>query len=97
MAMFQQGETVVCSLVVRDSAGNLHDPLTSTQIKITDGRGIDVVPDTDMLNDGVGLFHYDFTATTAHQIGRYRLRYTTVDTGRTTIVDEHFELENGPG
>lgn len=97
MAMFQRGETIICSLTVRDSDGDLYDPDASVKITITDGRGIAQVNLVDMTNDSVGQYHYDFNSAAAHHAGRYRIRCRCVDCGRTTIVDLWFELEDGEG
>ena len=96
MAMYQRGETVICALTIM-KAGALHDPLTSTQITIMDGRGAVLVNLADMVNDSTGQFHYDFASAVAHSAGRYRARFTTIDSGRTTIIDHSFELEDGAG
>ena len=93
MAMYQRGESVVCSLKTRNTSGDLVNPDTSIRITVTDGSGINLVTSADMTNDGTGLYHFDFNSTTAHRVGRYRVRYVTVDAGRTTVVDEYFELE----
>jgi len=93
MTKYQRGETVVCSLTVRDTSGDLADPDTSIQVRITDGRGVVLVPFTDMTNDSTGRYHYDFGSTAAHAVGLYAIRYRTVNAGRTTIIDEYFELE----
>lgn len=93
MAIYQRGESVVCSLKTRNSSGDLVNPDTTIQITITDGRRRNLVTGADMINDGTGLYHFDFNSTLAHPIGRYRIRYVTIDAARTTITDEFFELE----
>ena len=94
MATFQRGETIVCSITVKDSDGTLTSPATSTKITITDKQGIAVVDNQAMTNtgDATGYFHYDYGTTTALR-GDYKVRYTATDGTRITIEDDSFHLE----
>ncbi len=96
MATFDLGETVICSITVRDSANALQDPITSMKIvidKIKPNSQTDVVASTNMTDDaGDGAYHYDFQTATA-SAGDYRITYTATDSTRITIQKDTFTLE----
>ena len=108
---FQRGETIVCKIEVRNAeTGNLTDPVTSTKITIVDpagdpamNSGTVAVTGVVMDNDGVGLFHYNFTPNDTYdvgppikevaELGKYLVRYTLDDDSILTIEDDDFVLE----
>jgi uncharacterized protein YfaS (alpha-2-macroglobulin family) len=90
---FERAETVICSILVKTTAGVLTNPATSMKIQVTEPSGIIVVTDTAMTNDTTGTYHYDFVPTVSSQLGLYKVRYTAVDGTRTTIQDDSFYLQ----
>ena len=91
MATFQIGETVICSITVKNDAGVLTDPASSMKITITDPRGNTVVASQDMVKDSTGMYHYDYLVASA--IRKYTVIYTATDGSRITIVTDSFEVE----
>ena len=89
---YHAGETVICSLEVRDSDGNLADPSTSTKITITDNRNGVEVNDQDMTNDGTGLYHYDWQTLSTSLTGIYEITYTATDGTRVSIELDKVEI-----
>ena len=94
MAVFDIGETVICSCEVTDDSGNYKDPATSMNISISgiDPRFVSVVASTAMSKDSTGHYHYDF-ASAGNEAGKYRVIYTATDSARITIEKENFQLE----
>ena len=99
MAQFDVGETVICSVEIRDDAGALKDPngdtaspSTHTKITITDKFNVAKVSDVGMTRDSVGEYHYD-CQTTGYIDGNYGVKYVATDGTRITIEKETFELE----
>ncbi len=93
--IFQVGETVICSITVKDSSGTAQDPITSMKITInrTNPNWANVLAATAMTDDaGVGAYHYDYSTSSA-QVGEYEIIYTAVDGTRTTIQKDTFILE----
>ena len=93
MARFEIGETVICSIEIRNAAGVLVNPATSIKITIENPDGTKVVNDVAMTNDGVGLDHYDYTSAVTVQVGTYTVWYIAIDGTRTTKQKDTFELE----
>jgi len=77
MADFILGETVICSILVTNSAGVLTDPATSMKITIKDSRNGLEVNDIAMVKDATGTYHYDYTI--AGVKGIYDVLYTATD------------------
>ncbi len=96
--IFDVGETVVCSITIRDSTGALQDPVDSMKIVIDrlEPSWANVVASTSMTggvgNDGVGLYHYD-CQTSNFVAGKYEIIYTADDGTRITIQKDTFMLE----
>ena len=93
MASFEIGETVICSITVRDSTGSLQDAATTMSIvidKIAPSYE-SVLASTGMTNDDTGLYHYDF-ASASKTAGNYRVTYVAVDGTRTTKHTDTFIL-----
>ena len=93
MAKFEIGETIICSITIKNSADVLVDPATSIKITIEDEDGVKVVDDIAMTNDGVGLDHYDYTSALTVKAGPYTIWYIAIDGARTTKQKDSFELE----
>ena len=86
------GETVICSIEVKDAAGAYKDPQISMKITITDKNYEVKVNNVDMTKDAVGKYHYDFQ--TAGCIdGKYEVAYKATDGSRITIEKEFFTLQ----
>ena len=93
MASFIRGETVICSVQVKNSSGVLTDPSTSMKITITNNiNGIEV-NDQTMTKDDTGLYHYDWTSSAANLKGTYCVYYKATDGSRVSICRDTFELE----
>lgn len=90
--VFDIGETVICSVVVKDADGNGQDPVTSMKITIRDSKrtvhvdGVAMTPDT-----GDGVYHYDF-ASAGVRPGTYTIKYVATDGPRITIEEDTFIL-----
>ena len=93
MALFQIGETVICTIEVRDDAGNYKDPATSMTITITDPHHTVIVDNQAMTKDAVGKYHYDYNSPSTALSGNYTVRYVATDGSRITIEKETFALE----
>jgi len=93
MAKFDIGETVICSIVVKDSDGNEADPGTSMKCTVTDPQGTVVVDGEDMDQDSTGNYHYDYTSLSTAMAGAYSIKYIADDDGRITIQKDKFVLE----
>ena len=96
MISFEIGETVICSITVRDSDGDLQDAATSMNIVIDcliPSYSADIVSSTSMGKDSTGTYHYDF-ASASNEAGQYRIIYTATDGTRITIHLDTFDLIN---
>ena len=94
MKIFDIGETVICSIEVRDDGGVLKDPETSMNIEI-DMKPFavaSIISSIYMVKDGTGKYHYDFD-TEARSAGDYTVKYTATDGMRITIEKDKFHLE----
>jgi len=92
MSSFDIGETVICSLEVKDDNGDYKDPSTSMKITITDKFNVVKVDSVDMTKDSTGKYHYD-CQTTDYVDGKYDVKYVATDGTRITIQKEIFNLE----
>jgi len=92
MKVFDKGETVICSVIVRDNNNALKDPATSMNITITSPDGVDIVDDQAMTKDSTGNYHYDYTSLTTASSGTYTAKYIATDGARVTIEKETFGL-----
>ena len=91
MADYDCGETIICSVEVKDDAGADKDPATSMKITITDKNYVIKVDNVSMTKDATGKYHYDFQ--TAGCIdGKYEVAYKATDGTRITIQKEYFTL-----
>lgn len=90
---FQRAETVVCSILVKTTAGVLVDPATSMKIDITNPVGTSVVTATAMTKDSTGTYHYDYQPASDAVLGTYNVKYTATDGTRITIQRDNFSLE----
>ena len=92
MASFDIGETIICSIEVRDDEGVLKDPATSMDIEILSENSVTIIASTAMTKDAVGKYHYDYDSANA-VAGGYKVIYTATDGTRKTIEKDTFRLE----
>ena len=94
MAVFDLGETVICSIEVRDENNALQDPATSMEIKIdkTAPNYENIIAATVMINDSTGKYHYDYNSSSAEG-GTYAAIYVATDGSRITIEKHPFQLQ----
>ncbi len=94
MANFNLGETVICSVEVKNDAGTLVDPATSMMIKVTqiNPQYAVKVTATAMTKDSAGKYHYDLQ-TSAYSAGNYEVEYTATDGTRIIVQKDSFRLE----
>ena len=92
MANFDIGETVICSIEVKDDAGAYKDPATSMQISIFDPINNAVVDNQAMTKDAVGKYHYDYTSPSTVRAGKYTVKFVATDGTRITINKDSFNL-----
>jgi hypothetical protein len=91
MARFESGETVLLRIEVKDAeSAALTSPTTSMQVTVTPPAGGVPVVDQDMVNDGVGEYHYDYTAPAL--AGVYEVLYVATDGSRVTKQRDSFEV-----
>lgn len=90
---FDIGETVICSVEVRNDADVLVDPATSMKITILNPYQTVVVNNVDMTKDAVGKYHYDYTLPSTASCGKYNAKYIATDGSRITISKDTFEVE----
>lgn len=92
--IFQIGETVICSITVKDEKGKLQDAQNSMNIVIDQISPIirNVVTSVGMEDGGTGLYYYD-CQTSAFSQGIYTITYTATDSIRITIQMDNFQLE----
>ena len=92
---FDVGETVICSVEIKDDTGAYKNPSNDThhtKIKVTDKNGVVKVALTEMTNDSVGKYHYD-CQTAGYIDGKFKVEYEATDGTRITIEKQTFELE----
>lgn len=88
---FDIGETVICSIEVKNAAGALVSPDTSMTITISDPDETTDVEPTAMTPNGTGEYHYDYQ-TTGKVEGKYTILYKATDGTRITIQTDSFRL-----
>ena len=93
MGLFEIGETVRSAIEITDAAGALTDPATSTTITIFNPKGVEMVSAVAMANDGVGLYHYDYTSALTVLVGEYTVLYIATDGVIITKQKDAFVLE----
>ena len=94
MAIFQVGETVICTIEVRDDTHALRDCATSMNIEIEMMLHTPeiIIISSVMIRDGNGKYHYDFDSA-SKAVGDYVAKYTATDGARITIEKDKFHLE----
>jgi len=92
MANFDIGETIICTATVKDASGNLHDPVTSMKITITDVQNGIEVNDVAMTPDSTGIYYYDWHTAITNFPGAYTILYKATDGTRITIQRDTLEL-----
>jgi uncharacterized protein YfaS (alpha-2-macroglobulin family) len=90
--LYQLGETVICSVEVRNAAGTLVDPATSMKITITDNKNGTEVDDQAMTKDETGKYHYDWQTNTITAGGVYYILYTATNGTRISIMRDSVEV-----
>ena len=92
--IFQIGETVICSITVKDENGDLQDAATTMNIVIEQitPQFRSLITSTAMSNDSTGTYHYDLATSSAAR-GGYLITYTATDGSRVTIEPDTFTLE----
>ena len=93
MAVLNQGETIVCSVEVRDENNVLKDPVTSMKVRISDPSTAEVVAETAMTKDSTGKYHYDYQCAANALLGTYKVIFTATDGLRITINKETFNVK----
>ena len=95
MAIYQVGETVIISVVIKNSAGTLIDPATSTTISIKSAGNRDaaILAETNMTRDSTGNYHYDWTAPATSALGEYTATIKATNSARISIGTVEFTLE----
>jgi len=89
---FHIGETVICSVTIRNADGDLYDPSTSTKITITDNQKSIKVNNQDMTKDETGEYHYDWDTSSLSLAGIYTVLYKATDGSRISIEEDPVEL-----
>lgn len=88
MTTYAYGSTVRLSMEVRNTAGTLVNPSAITvTIQLPDATTAGPFTTPAVVNDGTGLYHYDYTPT---QAGRHIARWVT--TTPTAADEEPFEV-----
>ena len=83
MRTYFQGETA--RLEIKCRVGGVLVNADSAKLTIENPVGTVLVPETtDMVNDGTGLYHYDYTLPSDAMIGFYK--WHPIFTGGTTIT-----------
>jgi len=90
MATFDIGETVICSIIVKDSGGTPQDPVTSMTITIKWDDTI-VINAVAMTKDSTGTYHYDFQTAT-QPAKKYEVTYIATNGTRISIEKDTFEI-----
>ncbi len=89
--MFYIGETVICSVEVKNKTNVLSDPATAMKITITDKSMVVKVDAVAMTQDSTGKYHYD-CQTVGYDAGDYAVEFKAIDGTRITIEKETFNL-----
>jgi len=89
--VYHKGETVICSITVKDSNGIPKDPDTSVLVTIKDPLENKVVENQEMNNSSLGNYYYDFQTSNCVG-GRYFITYKIKDGTRTSIEKDEFLL-----
>lgn len=96
MDKFDLGETVICSITVKDASSTLQNPSTSTNIVVErlSPDPTEMQSSTAMTNDGTGLYHYDWqTSGGSVTRGKYKFIVTATDGSRISIEVTEFNLK----
>lgn len=92
MAVDIVGETAICSIEVKNSAGTKTDPSTSMTITIWDGHMDKVVDTQAMTKDATGEYHYDYTIAAGE--GNYKVLYVATNGSRVSKGKDSFSVES---
>ena len=92
MDIFNAGETVICSIIVKNSSNVLQNPATSMKVKVYRARPYEEkVASIAMTYDSEGAYHYD-CQTADYEKGEYEIFYTATDETRISIEKALFSL-----
>jgi uncharacterized protein YfaS (alpha-2-macroglobulin family) len=85
------GDTVVINIEVYTLAGVLYDP-TIVVVTIYDPSGTELVTEAAVVNDSVGLYHYDYNVPADGAIGIYTTKPKGTDGARIKFDRDTFEV-----
>lgn len=89
MTEFEIGETVIIKLDVQEDDTFVNPDAGYPKVKI-EKSGTEVLPFTEMTQDEVGKFHYDYDPS---EVGKYKTVFKAVNSGRTSIKKDYFVVE----
>ena len=96
MDTFQRGTTVICSIEIYNSAGQLVSPTSLPTIEIWQAEIWEkMVSGVAMEQDDseTGKYHYDYQTTADQLDGRYKVNYTVTNNSRISTAEDWFELK----
>jgi len=86
------GETAICSVEVKNSAGNKVDPDTHMKITIRGPSRKVVLASTAMSKDDTGEYHYDYTISDGP--GKYKVLYEALNGSRYSKAKDEFTVSD---
>jgi len=89
LQVYQRGETATLRMESRNTAGALTDPGTSIQVEAWDPSGNPYITTASMTKESTGIYYYDQDVAADAALGCYRIKYTTVNSNRTTKSDDY--------
>ncbi len=96
MAEFYLGDTLIISGTIKNTAGALVDPTTSTVLTVVDPAGTKQATTATMTQDGTGLYHYDYTLTTGGPTGTWVAWIIATDGTRGSVARQEISVLAGP-
>lgn len=82
-----RGSTIKIGVTIKNAAGALYSPDTSTQITVKDPDGSNVVTSQAMTEDSTGTFSYLYQSSGSATAGWYKVIVTSVD-GSYSVVNQ---------
>lgn len=86
-----QGGTIVLDARYRDGSGALVDP-TTPLVDIINPSAVEIVTNAVPVQDGTGLFHYNYTVAVAAPLGTWTAHWTGVINGAPVSGDDVFTV-----
>jgi hypothetical protein len=86
------GDTVICSITVKNSTGTLVDPATSMTITIKNAFGVSVVSAQAMTKSSTGTYSYSWDSSGISVGGIYDVTYIANDGGVYSYGEDIFYL-----